>query len=120
MLLHPPQFRSVRHERSDKVYLTVALPDAKDISVKCEPQGLFTFSALGAQGKLFEFSLELYGKVVPEERYKLEPYIKVDWNKWCDEDEEVNSETASDDESAFVDEDCESSDDDGLLKFQQP
>ncbi|CAG7896114.1 unnamed protein product [Brassica rapa] len=28
--------------------------------------------------------------------------------------------TASDDESAFVDEDCESSDDDGLLKFQQP
>ncbi|CAN7029369.1 unnamed protein product [Brassica rapa subsp. trilocularis] len=24
------------------------------------------------------------------------------------------------DESAFVDEDCESSDDDGLLKFQQP
>ncbi|KAG5388046.1 hypothetical protein IGI04_029587, partial [Brassica rapa subsp. trilocularis] len=94
--------------RFDKVYLTVALPDAKDISVKCEPQGLFTFSALGAQGKLFEFSLELYGKVVPEERYKLEPYIKVDWNKWCDEDEE------------FVDEDCESSDDDGLLKFQQP
>ncbi|KAG5412260.1 hypothetical protein IGI04_008579, partial [Brassica rapa subsp. trilocularis] len=93
---------------SAAVYLTVALPDAKDISVKCEPQGLFTFSALGAQGKLFEFSLELYGKVVPEERYKLEPYIKVDWNKWCDEDEE------------FVDEDCESSDDDGLLKFQQP
>ncbi|KAG5416561.1 hypothetical protein IGI04_004128, partial [Brassica rapa subsp. trilocularis] len=129
-------------QRSDKVYLTVALPDAKDISVKCEPQGLFTFSALGAQGKLFEFSLELYGKVVPEYRKnvglrniifsiqkeerswwprilkseeKPAPYIKVDWNKWCDEDEEVNSETASDDESAFVDEDCESSDDDGLL-----
>ncbi|CAH8285368.1 unnamed protein product [Eruca vesicaria subsp. sativa] len=128
-------------QRSDKVYLTVALPDAKDISVKCEPQGLFTFSALGPQGKLFEFSLELYGKVVPEYRKnvglrniifsiqkeerswwprilkseeKPAPYIKVDWNKWCDEDEEVNSETASDDESAFVDED-ESSDDDGLL-----
>jgi hypothetical protein len=43
------------------------------------------------------------------------PYIKVDWNKWCDEDEEVNSETASDDESAFVNQDSESSDDDGLL-----
>ncbi|WZZ45882.1 hypothetical protein YC2023_042141 [Brassica napus] len=45
-------------------------------------------------------------------------YIKVDWNKWCDEDEELRQ---PDDESAFVDEDCESSDDDELLcKFQQP
>ncbi|CDY35755.1 BnaC03g58760D [Brassica napus] len=48
-------------------------------------------------------------------------YIKVDWNKWCDEDEEVNCKSQPDDESAFVDEDCESSDDDELLcKFQQP
>ncbi|XP_006298626.2 uncharacterized protein At3g03773 [Capsella rubella] len=128
-------------QRSDKVYLTVALPDAKDLSVKCEPQGLFSFSALGALGERFEFSLELYGKIMPEYRKnvglrniifsiqkeekswwtrllkseeKPAPYIKVDWNKWCDEDEEVNSETASDDESAFVDQD-ESSDDDGLL-----
>ncbi|CAN6888951.1 unnamed protein product, partial [Brassica oleracea] len=31
---------------------------------------------------------------------KLAPHIKVDWNKWCDEDEEVTSEIASDDESA--------------------
>lgn len=52
-------------QRSDKVYLTVALPDAKDISVKCEPWGLFSFSALGAQGERFEFSLELYGKIMP-------------------------------------------------------
>ncbi|KAL9827511.1 putative CS domain, HSP20-like chaperone [Arabidopsis thaliana] len=129
-------------QRSDKVYLTVALPDAKDISVKCEPQGLFSFSALGAQGERFEFSLELYGKIMTEYRKnvglrniifsiqkeerswwtrllkseeKPAPYIKVDWNKWCDEDEEVNSETASDDESAFVNQDSESSDDDGLL-----
>jgi hypothetical protein len=134
-------------QRSDKVYLTVALPDAKDISVKCEPQGLFSFSALGAQGERFEFSLELYGKIMTEYRKnvglrniifsiqkeerswwtrllkseeKPAPYIKVDWNKWCDEDEEVNSETASDDESAFVNQDSESSDDDGLLcKFQE-
>ncbi|CAF2051874.1 unnamed protein product [Brassica napus] len=62
-------------QRSDKVYLTVALPDAKDISVKCEPQGLFTFSALGTLGKLFEFSLELYGKVVPEYRKNV-----TNWN----------------------------------------
>ncbi|CAF2103420.1 BnaA05g32740D [Brassica napus] len=30
------------------------------------------------------------------------PYIKVDWNKWCDEDEEVTSEIASDDESLLA------------------
>ncbi|KFK37810.1 hypothetical protein AALP_AA3G032300, partial [Arabis alpina] len=126
-------------QRSDKVYLTVALPDAKEISVTCEPQGLFSFSALGVQSKRFEFSLEFFGKIVPEYRKnvglrniifsiqkeerswwprllkseaKPAPYIKVDWNIWCDEDEEVDS---SDGESEFADEDCESSDDDGLL-----
>ncbi|XP_010524994.1 PREDICTED: uncharacterized protein At3g03773 [Tarenaya hassleriana] len=130
-------------QRSDKVYLTVALPDAKDISVKCEPHGAFSFSAVGAQGKRFEFSVELYGKIVPagcktnvglrniicsvqkEEKgwwksllksgVKPAPYIKVDWNKWCDEDEEPTSDVASDDESAFVDGEGEGSDDDGML-----
>lgn len=53
-------------QRSDKVYLTVALPDAKDISVKCEPQGKFSFSARGVQGESFDLSLELYGAIVPE------------------------------------------------------
>ena len=53
-------------QRSDKVYLTVALPDAKDINVKCDPQGLFTFFALGLQGERFDFTLPLYGPVVPE------------------------------------------------------
>ena len=33
-------------QRSDKVYLTVALPDAKNVSVKCEPQGLFNFERI--------------------------------------------------------------------------
>ncbi|KAB5524647.1 hypothetical protein DKX38_022396 [Salix brachista] len=36
-------------QKSDKVYLTIALPDAKDISVKCEGEGLFCFSAVGVQ-----------------------------------------------------------------------
>ncbi|KAH0899686.1 hypothetical protein HID58_049254 [Brassica napus] len=102
-------------QRSDKVYLTVALPDAKDISVKCEPQGLFTFSALGALGKLFEFSLELYGKVVPEYRKNV-----TNWNL-LHQSRLEQMLRQPDDESAFVDEDCESSDDDELLcKFQQP
>ncbi|CAN8269852.1 unnamed protein product [Cochlearia groenlandica] len=130
-------------QRSDKVYLTVALPDAKDITVKCEPNGLFSFSAIGSvHGVRFDFTLELFGNIVTDYQMnvglrniifsvqkeekcwwarllksekKPAPYIKVDWNKWCDEDEEVDSETASDDESAFVDEDGDSSDDDGLL-----
>ncbi|GLT47750.1 hypothetical protein SLA2020_214160 [Shorea laevis] len=132
-------------QRSDKVSLTISLPDAKDISVKSEPQGLFSFSAMGIQGESFDFSLELYGKIVPEgcktkvglrniicsvqkeekgwwkrllkSEEKPAPYIKVDWNKWCDEDEEEsNSNLASDDDAAFVGEDDGSSDDDdGLL-----
>jgi len=53
-------------QRSDKVYLTVALPDAKNVSVKCEPQGLFSFSASGAQDESYSFSLELYGSIEPE------------------------------------------------------
>ncbi|CAK9183898.1 unnamed protein product [Ilex paraguariensis] len=107
-------------QRTDKVYLTIALPDAKDISVKCEPQGLFSFSAVGVQGAPFVFSIELYGKIVPEacktnvglrnilcsvqkaekgwwqrlqkSEEKPAPYLKVDWNKWCDEDEEESTD----------------------------
>lgn len=39
-------------QRSDKIYLTVSLPDARDVSVQSQPQGLFQFSAVGAQGEL--------------------------------------------------------------------
>ncbi|KAH7571666.1 hypothetical protein JRO89_XS04G0114000 [Xanthoceras sorbifolium] len=107
-------------QRSDRVYLTVALPDAKDISVKSEPEGLFRFSAVGVHGETFDFNLEFYGKIVPEQKCRTKaglrniicsiqkeekgwwkrllkseekpaPYIKVDWNKWCDEDEEESN-----------------------------
>ncbi|XP_065854214.1 co-chaperone protein p23-2 [Euphorbia lathyris] len=131
-------------QRSDKVYLTIALPDAKDISVKCDPQGLFSFSAVGVQGEFFDFSLQLYGPILPEgcktnvglrniicsvqkqdkgwwkrllkSEEKPAPYIKVDWNKWCDEDDEVStSDLPSDDDTAAYDEDDEDSSDDGML-----
>ncbi|RWW31641.1 hypothetical protein GW17_00003729, partial [Ensete ventricosum] len=100
-------------QRSDKVYLTVSLPDARDVSVESEPQGAFRFSAVGAHGERFDFSLELYDSIasktnigmrniicsIKKERKgwwkrlqkseeKPAPYIKVDWNKWCDEDDE--------------------------------
>ncbi|KNA11991.1 hypothetical protein SOVF_129960 [Spinacia oleracea] len=126
-------------QRSDKIYLTVSLPDAKDIVVKCEPEGLFKFSASGPQGEKYECTLELYGAVASEgcktktgwrnilcsiqkeqkgwwERLlksaeKTAPFLKVDWNKWCDEDDE-ESESDNDDDTAA---DGGSSDDDGLL-----
>ncbi|XP_028232001.1 co-chaperone protein p23-2-like isoform X4 [Glycine soja] len=78
-------------QRSDKVYLTVALPDAKDVFVKCEPQGLFAFSASGVQDKAYSFSLELYGSIEPEKgekgwwkrllksEEKPAPYLKLIW-----------------------------------------
>ncbi|RRT44994.1 hypothetical protein B296_00043812 [Ensete ventricosum] len=103
-------------QRSDKIYLTVSLPDARNVSVESKPHGAFRFSAVGAQDEHFDFSLELYDAVVPEaskinigmrniicsikkekkgwwkrllkSEEKPAPYIKVDWNKWCDEDEE--------------------------------
>ncbi|KAL4200345.1 hypothetical protein AMTRI_Chr03g55950 [Amborella trichopoda] len=136
-------------QRSDKVYVTVALPDAKDISIKSEPHGLFIFSAKGRNNESFDFSLELYGPIVPESNKsniglrnilcviqkkeegwwprlvksdgKPAPYIKVDWNKWCDEDEEeaINTDTlafSGDQENTKKYEaDDESSEDEGLL-----
>ncbi|KAM7278666.1 hypothetical protein ACFE04_005800 [Oxalis oulophora] len=131
-------------QRSNKVYLTVALPDAKDIQVKCEPQGLFSFSATGRQGQAFNLSLDLYGSIDPQagktkvglrniictirkeqkgwwqrllkSEEKPAPYIKVDWNKWCDEDDEESaSDLDSDDaDEAYVGE-PDGSDDDGML-----
>ncbi|KAJ4834949.1 hypothetical protein Tsubulata_021475 [Turnera subulata] len=116
-------------QRSDKLYLTIALPDAKDISVKCEGGGLFSFSAVGLQGEPFNFSLELYGTILPEgcktkvglrniicsiqkqekgwwkrllkSEEKPAPYIKVDWNKWCDEDDEESTDASDDDNVAI-------------------
>ncbi|XP_020085650.1 uncharacterized protein At3g03773 isoform X4 [Ananas comosus] len=115
-------------QRSDKIYLTVSLPDAKDVSVKCTPEGLFSFSATGAQGEPFSLSLELFDTIILEKEKKgwwkrllkseekPAPYIKVDWNKWCDEDEEDSaSSLPSDDDYGGADGKDDSSDDDGLL-----
>ncbi|KAJ4770461.1 HSP20-like chaperones superfamily protein [Rhynchospora pubera] len=127
-------------QRSDKIYLTISIPDAKDVNVKADPTGLFSFSATGPISEAFSFSLELFDSIKPEvgklktglrtitcsiykektgwwshllkSKEKLAPYIKVDWNKWCDEDDE--SDLSSEDEDDEVDEEDESSDD-GML-----
>lgn len=104
-------------QRSDKVYLTVELLDAKSPDVKLLPEGRFTFSAtVGANNQKFETDLELYAAIDVEKSVvnkgqrhttvvlekttsewwprlvkatgKAPQFVKVDWNKWVDEDEE--------------------------------
>ncbi|CAN1183353.1 Co-chaperone protein p23-2 [Linum perenne] len=84
-------------QRSDQVYLTIALPDANDICVKCEPQGLFSFSAhgkcktnVGLRNIICYIRKEEKGwwKRLLKSEEKPAPFIKVDWHKWIDEDDE--------------------------------
>ncbi|XP_057963068.1 uncharacterized protein OsI_027940-like [Malania oleifera] len=104
-------------ERLDKVYITVQLPDAKNAKANLEPEGVFNFSATGGtEDHFYELKLELFDKVNVEESKvnigvrsvfcvvekaekkwwkkllradgKPPHYIKVDWDKWVDEDED--------------------------------
>ena len=54
-------------QRSDKVILTVDLPDAKDVKLKLEPDGKFVFSA-AKDGALYEIDIELADRVNVEVR----------------------------------------------------
>ncbi|MQL93924.1 hypothetical protein Taro_026575 [Colocasia esculenta] len=117
----PPFFFSSRHptakwaQRSDKVYLTIELPDAKDVKLKLEPEGKLAFSAT-KDGVPYGIDIELIDKVNVEESkvsvglrsivcviQKSEKkwwsrllkqggrppaFLKVDWDKWVDEEEE--------------------------------
>ncbi|KAH7288628.1 hypothetical protein KP509_31G034300 [Ceratopteris richardii] len=109
-------------QRSDKIYLTVELPDAKNPKVKIEPEGKFTFSATaGPEDVSYELDFHLFDKINVEESKvsvglrhvfcvfikaekkwwkrllspegKPPPYLKADWDKWVDEDDE--NETSS-------------------------
>lgn len=129
-------------QRSEKVYLTISVPDAEDVVLKTEPQGILSFSAI-AHGESFSFTLELFDSVLPEgsktktkvgsrniicsiqkdkkcwwkrllKSEEKHPYIKVDWNKWHDEDEESEASVGSDND--YDDGENEESDgDDGML-----
>lgn len=102
-------------QRSDKVYITIELPDAKDVKLKLEPEGKFFFSAT-KDGMPYEVDLELLDKInVEESKYNIgvrhivyviqkaekkwwsrlikqegkpPAFLKVDWDRWVDEDEE--------------------------------
>lgn len=107
-------------QRSDKVFVTVELPDAKNPKVKIEPEGKFSFLAtVGPENGSYELDMELFEKVNVEDSKistglrnvvcvlqknekgwwkrllkaegKPPPYLKVDWDKWVDEDEENES-----------------------------
>ncbi|XP_038708639.1 uncharacterized protein OsI_027940-like isoform X2 [Tripterygium wilfordii] len=113
-------------QRRDKVFITVQLPESKDAKVNLEPEGVFTFSASGgAENNLYELKLELHDKVnVEESKVNVGPrsifcilekaeigwwnkllradgkaphYVKVDWDKWVDEDEDDGTGTGSGD-----------------------
>ncbi|KAI3926901.1 hypothetical protein MKX01_032816, partial [Papaver californicum] len=102
-------------QRSEKIFLTVDLPDANDVKLKLEPQGRFVFSAT-KDGIPYEVDIELYDKInVEESKFnngvrnivyvikkaeskrwsrllkqegKPPVFLKVDWDKWVDEDDE--------------------------------
>ncbi|KAL1550250.1 hypothetical protein AAHA92_18241 [Salvia divinorum] len=107
-------------EREDKIYLTVLLADAKDPKVNVDPDGTFTFSAAaGTDSNLYELKLELLDKINSEEckinigvrsivcvlektekkwwtkllrgNEKTPHYVKVDWDKWVDEDDDAGA-----------------------------
>ncbi|KAI3513638.1 hypothetical protein L1887_20975 [Cichorium endivia] len=104
-------------QRDDLLYITIDLPDAKDVNLKLEPQGKFYFSATsGAQNIPYEIDINLYDNVnldgskasvgsrnivyivkkeeskwwsrLLKEEGRTPTFIKVDWNKWVDEDEQ--------------------------------
>lgn len=104
-------------QRLDKIYLTILLADAKNVQINLEPDGVFTFSGIaGLDNILYELKLELYDKVNVESSKlntgvrsifcviekadkgwwkkllrgdgKQPHYIRVDWDKWVDEDED--------------------------------
>ncbi|KAJ8749675.1 hypothetical protein K2173_026324 [Erythroxylum novogranatense] len=104
-------------QRVDKVFITVVLSDSKNAKVNLDPEGVFTFSAnAGADNNLYELKFDLFDKVNVEESKinigarnifcvlekaekvwwkkllrgdgKAPHYLKVDWDKWVDEDED--------------------------------
>ncbi|XP_077213648.1 co-chaperone protein p23-1-like [Tasmannia lanceolata] len=104
-------------QRAEKLYITIELPDAKDVKLKLEPEGKFYFSATSGTDKIpYEVDIDLCDKVnvdeskasiglrnicylvkKAEEKWwskllkqdgKTPAFLKVDWDKWVDEDEE--------------------------------
>ncbi|KAI8002456.1 Co-chaperone protein p23-1 [Camellia lanceoleosa] len=112
-------------QSSDKLFITIELPDAKDVKLKLEPEGKFFFSAKsGADNLLYEIDMDLFDKVdvneskanvglrnicylikkaeskwwnrLLKQEGKPPVFLKVDWDKWVDEDEEQDGKPGAD------------------------
>uniref|UniRef100_A0A1D1YD45 Co-chaperone protein p23 n=1 Tax=Anthurium amnicola TaxID=1678845 RepID=A0A1D1YD45_9ARAE len=111
-------------QRSDRVYLTIELPDAKDVKLKLEPEGKFVFSAT-KDSVPYGINIELVDSINVEESkvsvgvrsivYVIQKsekkwwnrllkqegkppvFLKVDWDKWVDEEEEEKKDFDFDD-----------------------
>ncbi|XP_014506074.1 uncharacterized protein OsI_027940 [Vigna radiata var. radiata] len=112
-------------QRSDVLYLTVELPDAQDVKLKLEPEGKFHFSAIAGSEKIpYEVDIDLFDAIdvnnskasvgsrnicylvkkaenkwwdrLLKQGGKSPVFLKVDWDKWVDEDEEPENQPASD------------------------
>lgn len=110
--------------------MTIELPDAQDVKLKLEPEGKFYFSATAGAAKApYEIDLDLYGNVNVEESKasvgsrnicylikkaedkwwdrllkqggKPPVFLKVDWDKWVDEDEEQDTSLGADNNMDF-------------------
>ncbi|KAI3465414.1 hypothetical protein Pfo_022077 [Paulownia fortunei] len=104
-------------QRSDKLFITVELPDAKNVKVTLDPEGKFFFSATtGADNVPYQLDFDLHDKVdvddskasftsrnicylvkkaehkwwnrLLKQEGKPPVFLKVDWDKWVDEDEQ--------------------------------
>ncbi|GKE28129.1 hypothetical protein Tco_1443513 [Tanacetum coccineum] len=93
---------------ADVIFITIDLPDAKDVKFKLKPEGKFYFSAtIGADNVPYEIDVNLHDKVdvndivylikkeeskwwnrLLKQEGKTPAFVKVDWDKWVDEDEQ--------------------------------
>merc|ERR550514_887385 len=108
-------------QREDKLFLTIELTDVKDEAITLTPEGKFTFAGKGGPtGQEYGFELELYGEIDVDGSSRLinanklffnmakkesgpywpylmkekrkEHWIKIDFTKWKDEDEDSEDE----------------------------
>ncbi|XP_057502170.1 co-chaperone protein p23-1-like [Actinidia eriantha] len=119
-------------QRPDDLYITIELPDAKDVKLKLEPEGKFFFSATsGADNIPYEIDMDLFDKVdvneskanvglrniiylitkaeskwwsrLLKQEGKPPVFLKVDWDKWVDEDDEQDTNVGNDMDDGDID-----------------
>merc|ERR1712013_734685 len=80
-------------QRADKVFVSVQLGDITNQEINLEKDKL-SFKA-DAQGKKWETTIEFDGTVKPEESTQTKMQnVKVDFNRWKDEDDDDEDEMA--------------------------